>query len=103
MFEVDPQVKHFFSSGVYAKEMHLPAGYVATTHKHNFDHLSILAQGTAIMNGITYHAPDVLTILAGVEHSITALTDTIWYCIHATDETDESKIDAILIQNAKLS
>jgi len=29
---------------------------------------------------------------------VKALTDVIWYCIHATDEKDPSKVDEVLIK-----
>lgn len=36
---------HHFSEGLYAKQMAIPKGAIACQHKHNYDHLSILAQG----------------------------------------------------------
>lgn len=99
-FEVDLQIQHHFSSGVYAKEMHIPAGSTVGTHAHNFDHLSLLAGGSVIVHTDeftkTFQAPACITIKAGVHHEITALTDTVWYCIHATDVTDPELVDEAL-------
>ena len=99
---IDLQIKHHFSAHVYAKQMHLPAGHYAESHSHEYDHLSILACGTALIevNGEEklYHAPACIEIKAGVIHKITALLPVDWFCIHATDETDVLAIDEILIK-----
>jgi quercetin dioxygenase-like cupin family protein len=100
-FEIDLGIKHHFSSGVYAKEMHVPAGYVVGSHAHEFDHMSMLAKGEVIVKTDNdeqhYVAPTVVTIKKGIHHEIHAITDSIWFCIHATKETDTSKIDEVLI------
>ena len=96
-----PAIVHHFSSGVYAKETLIPAGMALVQHKHAFDHLSILASGTVdvTVEGKTtrFTGADCLTIEAGKHHGVKAITDTVWYCIHATDCTDESKVDEVLI------
>lgn len=102
-FEVDVGTIHHFSSGVYAKQMHLPKGYFAISHKHNYDHLSLLAQGKVVVRTDEsepqeYTGPCCLTIKAGLNHEITALEDSVWFCIHATEETDVDHIDEVLIQ-----
>ena len=93
------EVAHFFSSGVYAKQMFLPKTHIAKTHKHNYDHLSILAQGKCEItcNGVKtlFKAPSCIEIKAGIEHSIYAVEESTFYCIHATNETEN--IDEVLI------
>jgi quercetin dioxygenase-like cupin family protein len=100
-FEVDLGIQHHFSSGVYAKQMLLPKGYFAVSHAHNYDHLSVLASGKVIVNTDdsehTYTAPACITIEKHKNHSVTALEDAVWFCIHATEETDASKVDDVLI------
>ena len=44
------------------------------------------------------HAPACLTIAADKHHGVKSLTDVVWYCIHATDCTDEDKIDEVLTE-----
>jgi len=94
-------IEHHFSSGVYAKESRIPAGYVLVQHKHEHDHLSILASGSVelMVDGKTsvLHAPACLTIEAGKHHGVRSLTDVVWYCIHATNCTDEHEVDEVLI------
>jgi mannose-6-phosphate isomerase-like protein (cupin superfamily) len=104
---IDPEIKHHFSSGVYAKEMKMPADYLMLHHKHTFSHLSILASGSIelIVDNVKkiVHAPACLTINANEHHGIKSLTDVVWYCIHATDCTDEDKIDEALTEPNDMS
>jgi quercetin dioxygenase-like cupin family protein len=101
-FEADLGVEHHFSDGLYAKRMRIPAGFVAGTHAHNYSHLSILAKGRVILRTNEgqkeYTAPACLEIKSGVHHTIEALEDCEWFCIHATDETDATKVDEVLIR-----
>jgi quercetin dioxygenase-like cupin family protein len=100
-FDADPQVQHHFADGVYARQMLIPKGHVAASHKHVYTHLSILASGQVIVSTDdsveSYNAPACIEIQAGTHHKIEALQDCVWFCIHATDETDENEIDAVLI------
>ena len=100
-FDADPGTIHHFSSGVYAKQMSLPAGYMAISHSHNYDHLSILGKGRVIVrtddDAQEYVGPACLTIKANTHHQIEALEDSVWFCIHATDVTDAEEVDEVLI------
>lgn len=100
--DVDLGTVHHFSSGVYAKEMHLPKGYFAVSHAHAYDHMSILASGVVEVktddSQTIYHAPACLEIKQGVHHMIRALEDATWFCIHATNETNPDEIDRVAIQ-----
>ena len=102
-FEVDLGIVHNFSDGLYAKEMFVPKGYVIGQHAHKFSHLSILAKGKVIVRTdddvAEYTAPACLEIKEGINHAIEALEDTVWFCIHATNETDVNKIDKVLIKD----
>ena len=85
--QVDLEIVHHFSESVYAKEMHLPKGAVALSHKHTYSHLSILAKGRCIVftddTQQTYEQGACIEIKAGVDHQIEALEDVVWFCIHA--------------------
>jgi len=101
-FEVDLGTQHHFSDGLYAKEMKIPKGYAAGMHKHEYSHLSILSKGRVIVRTDEYNteyvAPSCIDIKAGLNHTIEALEDAVWFCIHATEETDITKIDKVLIE-----
>jgi len=99
-------IHHHFNAGVYAKETRIPAGYVLVQHAHKHDHLSILASGSVelAVDGIksVVHAPACLTIAAGKHHGIKSITDVVWYCVHATDCTDQDEIDEVLIESGNV-
>ena len=90
-------ISHYFSAGVYAKEIRIPIGGIVVQHKHKYDHLSVLASGSIelMVDGVKsfIHAPTCIVIEAEKHHGIRALTDVVWYCIHATEHTDFEKID----------
>jgi len=94
-------IVHHFSDGLYSKETHIPAGMMLMQHKHNFSHLSVLAKGKVVVlvdeDSKIVEAPACLEIAAGKHHAVKALTDCVWFCIHATDEKDSSKVDEVLI------
>lgn len=99
-------IAHHFQGGVYAKEIHIPMGYEIVSHEHPYAHLSILASGTALIrcgDGLPLEAtgPSVITITAGLKHSVYAITDAVWFCIHPTDETDPAKVDAVILSEGK--
>lgn len=94
---------HHFSEGLYAKQMELKEGSFAVQHKHNYDHLSILAKGKVrvLFEGNLskeYTAPACINIVKDVNHAVYALEDSVWFCIHATSETDVDKVDKVLIK-----
>ena len=95
--------RHHFSDGLYAKQIELPATCFAVQHKHNYDHLSILAKGKVRVlfdddTSVVYEAPACINIIKGVNHSVYAIEDSVWFCVHATEETDLDNIDNVLIK-----
>lgn len=90
------------AKGVYAKELRIPAGFTLVSHRHTYDHLSILAVGHVRMTSgasVKYlFGPCALTIPAGAPHTLHAITNAVWFCIHPTDETDENAVDETLIE-----
>jgi quercetin dioxygenase-like cupin family protein len=100
--EVNQFIVHHFSDGLYAKQASFPAGMMILKHTHDFNHLSILAKGTVVVlkgeDADIVEAPACIEIKAGVVHGVKAITDCVWFCIHATDEKDPSKVDDILIK-----
>lgn len=101
-FDIDLLQKHHFGGGIYAKQMHVPKGYSVGKHAHNYDHLSILANGRVCIetdeDAKEYSAPVCILIKANLFHKITALDDSVWFCIHATEETDPGHVDQVLIE-----
>jgi quercetin dioxygenase-like cupin family protein len=96
------KVRHIFGNGVYSKEIEMDAEDYIEKHTHSFDHISFLSIGAVEVkagNKISqYTGPIGIKIEAGVKHSVTALTDCKWYCMHITDECDPDKIDHVLME-----
>ena len=97
------QIKHHFSDGLYAKQATFPAGAWIAKHVHDYSHLSILAQGRVLLQvegekERVIDAPACIEIKGGKLHSVMALEDSVWFCIHATDEKDPDKVDQVLIE-----
>lgn len=94
-------VAHHFGGHVYVKETAIGAGQILVQHKHAYEHLSYLVSGTVELEAdgakSTLTGPAALTIAAGKHHGVTALTDTVWLCIHSTDCTDEEHVDETLV------
>jgi quercetin dioxygenase-like cupin family protein len=71
-------------------------------HKHTYSHFGILAKGKVVVvkegDIQIVEAPACIDIKAGEHHGVKAITDTVWYCVHATDEKDPSKVDDVLIK-----
>ncbi len=98
-------VLHHFCQPLYAKEMRIPRGWTVGKHQHDFSHLSILAKGEVMVTvdgkRQYYESPACVHIAAGSEHTIHALSDAVWFCIHSVAESDwtsdPAKVDAIIM------
>lgn len=104
---VDLKVVHHFSKGVYARELHIPAGTTLTGKVHKFSNLNILSQGeisVSTENGIErICAPYTVVSPPGTKRVAYAHTDCVWTTIHGTEETDLGKIEAIFVTDSHRS
>lgn len=96
-------IHHHFSDNLYAKEIIFKKDALIVQHKHNYDHLSILAKGRVKLaidddSVVEISAPACINIKAGRNHSVVALEDCVWFCIHATEEKNPENIDKVLIK-----
>ena len=94
-------IKLHLIGGVYDKEHRIPAGWKLTSHAHRYDHMSILSSGRAkvTVDGVAmiYVGSAVINIRAEKEHSVEALTDCVWHCIHPVSASDTEGLDETLI------
>lgn len=99
--QLEIQVKHYFSPGIYAREVFIPAGTLVTGQIHKYEHLNIMSQGDmSVMteDGMKrVKAPFTIVSPAGTKRIAYTHSDTVWTTIHATDETDLNKLEAELI------
>ncbi len=94
--QVEIPVKNYFSDGLYAREITIPAGVVLVGEIHKFKQLNILSFGEMSVlteNGIKrVKAPFTVVSPPGTKRIAYTHTECVWTTIHATDETD---VDAI--------
>ena len=95
------KISHHFGGGVYAKETFIPAGMILVQHKHKYDHLSILASGSIILDIDGVHLPITgpycINVAAGKHHGFKTVTEAVWYCIHASGVADD---DALIAEDS---
>lgn len=98
---IEMPVKHYFSQGVYARELFIPKGTVLTGKIHKHAQLNIMSKGDLSVlteDGIKrVKAPFAVVSPPGTKRVAYAHEDTVWTTIHGTDETDLEKIEAHFI------
>jgi quercetin dioxygenase-like cupin family protein len=99
--QIDIPVKHYFSQGVYAREITIPAGAMVTGKIHKFEQLNILSKGEMSVltdDGVKrVQAPFTIVSPPGTKRIAIAHSECVWTTIHGTDETDVDKIEAHFI------
>ncbi len=109
LMKVQPQVEckviHHFSKGVYARELHIPAGVILTGEIHKFENLNILSKGkiqVLIGDAIQeVEAPFTVVSPPGTKRIARTLTDCVWTTIHGTDEKDLDIIERTFIAKSE--
>lgn len=75
------------AGGVIRRSYRIKAGSMMLSEIHEYDHLSFLLSGEAILRSggevKKLVGPCSLVISAGIEHELFAVTDCSWDCIHA--------------------
>jgi len=90
--QVDLKVHHYFTPGMYAREMTIPAGTLLTGKVHKTIHLNIVSAGDITvwtedgMKRIT--APHTFISYPGTKRVGMTHAETVWTTLHVTDETD---------------
>lgn len=103
--QVTIETKHYFSKGVYAREIFIPKGVILTGHIHKYTNLNIISKGKIkVLVGEELQiieAPATLVSPPGTKRIAIALEDTIWTTIHGTDETDIDIIEQTFIAHTE--
>lgn len=96
---------NFLGAGVYVLQVRMRRGWEVEQHVHEYDHLAVIpSEGRAelTVDGETRKltGPCSVVIPAGKRHSVKALTDLIWQCVHRVDtsQTDVRKIQEGLVR-----
>lgn len=94
---------HHFAPGLYARELHIPAGMTLTGQIHKFKNLNILSKGTMLVSteeGVKEVSASFIVVSpAGTKRIAHAVTDCVWTTILATDETDIPTIEKLFTTN----
>jgi len=98
-------VRHYFSNGMYARELFLKAGSMITGKIKKEPYLSILSYGAVLVatneGSQEVMAPYVEESKDGTKRVLYALTDCVWTTIHKTDETDIEKVEQAIIEGVE--
>jgi hypothetical protein len=105
-----PPLRHWLAPGIYAREIHLPAGTLVVGKIHRTRHLNIISQGSITCYtefGLEHHkAPSTFISEPGTKRVVLTHEDAIWTTIHPnpTNETDVSKLEEmnVAIEYAEL-
>lgn len=104
--QVEMPVNHYFSQGVYARELTIPADTVLTGEIHKYQQLNILSKGDISVlteNGvIRVQAPFTIVSPPGTKRIAYAHTECVWTTIHGTEETNLEKIELHFIAKDEL-
>jgi hypothetical protein len=103
--QVECKVIHHFSKGVYARELHIPAGVILTGEIHKFTNLNILSKGKiqVLVGDVIQEleAPQHIVSPAGTKRIARTLTECVWTTIHGTDEVDLNIIERTFIAKSE--
>ena len=95
--QLDAPVKHYFSKGVYAREIFMPKGMLIVGKIHKTRHLNIISQGRCTVKTPTrkleIEAPFTFESVEGEQKVVYMHEDVVWTTIHLTDETSLAKIE----------
>jgi len=98
-FAAVSKVKHIQADNVYVKSTYVPKNVKFYTKRTDNSHVAILAFGELVVddNGIQSRllAPANYVIPANTRVAIYTITDCVFYCVHATQETDLGVLDQI--------
>lgn len=97
MPQVDMPPVHYFSQGVYAREITIPKGTVLTGKIHKYPQLNIMSKGEMSVlteDGIKrVKAPFTVVSPGGTKRIAYAHEESVWTTIHGTEENDLEKIE----------
>jgi hypothetical protein len=83
-------------ANIYVRQMcFTDVGHTEYGHKHNFDHLTLLAAGKLLVevdnHSTVFTAPAMIYINKNINHKLTALEpNTVAYCVHGLRDKDIS-------------
>jgi hypothetical protein len=98
----EPELRHFFTPGIYAREMYMPKGSVVVGKLHLKDHLCTVLGDVSVYSpdGVTrYEGYHTFETKAGAQRTLVAHDATWWTTYHANPD-DERNIETLEARNA---
>ena len=95
--QLDLPLVHYFSEGVYGRELRIPAGTLLTGKIHKYSQLNVLLKGRILVlvgdqvEDLT--APQVIVSPPGTKRVAYAVEDCAWLTVHGTSLTDLGEIE----------
>ena len=103
MEQIDPPLKHTFTTGVYVREIFIPKDSVIVGKIHRHDHINFISYGDVTVltkDGLKrIIGPCTMVSTAGTKRALYAHEVTVWTTIHAnpTEERDLEKLEDFII------
>ena len=100
---IDIPVRHYFATGLYAREITIPHGTLAVGKIHKTQHINVLSAGDVTMvtdtGSLRVQAPYTWVVGPGKKAAAYAHADSVWtsFCVNPTDERDLDQLEAALI------
>lgn len=101
------EAKHYFVKGMYARELHIPAGTTLIGKVHKTEHFFMLLSGDMTLwteEGMRrVQAPYIARAMPGIKRVGFAHSDSVCANVHATEFTDLEQIEEQLVEKEDLS
>ena len=100
---IEIPVRHYFATGLYAREITIPAEVIAVGKIHKTQHINVLSKGDVTMlradGPVRVSAPYTWVVEPGKKAACYAHEESTWtsFCVNPTDERDLDKLEAALI------
>lgn len=103
MEENECPVKHYFTPGMYCREIFMPADTVVVGKMHKTEHINIISAGKAWVvteddQKFYVEAPYSFVSHPGCKKALYIIEDMVWTTCHATNETDLDKLEEQMIE-----
>lgn len=93
--------RHIFARGLYARELTIPKGMVASGKVHCQEHIFIISKGDISVltedGPQRVQAPYILVTHPGTKRVVFAHEETVVTTVHATTETDVKTLESDLV------
>lgn len=101
--QIEAPLNHYFSGGVYIRELTIPKGAVIVGKRHRHETCNILLKGEMLLfsgigkDPVRIKGPMIFTSAPYTKKAGLAIEETIFLNIHPTSETDLEKIEDFFI------